>query len=256
LDRAYLISIPRDLRVEVPPYAPTGYSGGRDKINSAYEHGGGGAGGVQLLSMTLSNLLGVRFDGAALVDFEGFQGVVRALGGVDMCVEHRVVSEHVGFDEKGQYLDPKKGGKAVVYEVGCYEFSGWQALDYVRQRYSLPGGDYDRQKNQQKFLRALLTRARERGVATNPIKLDRLVRAVAGTLTVDTGGVPLDALVFALRGIRPDNITGITIPSEPTWIGNTSYIVAFDEAVNLYQAVADDNLAAWAQANPTWVNAF
>jgi LCP family protein required for cell wall assembly len=254
LDRAYLISIPRDLRVEIPPYAPTNFRGSRDKINAAYEYGGGGSGGVQLISMTLANLLGVRFDGAALVDFDGFQNVVKALGGVDMCIDHRVVSEHVGFDEDGKYLHPDRGGKAVVYEVGCRELNGWQALDYVRQRYSLPDGDYGRQRHQQQFLQALLVRARQQGVATNPIKLDRLIRTVFGTLTVDTGGVPLDALAFGLRDIRSDDIVGITVPSEPTWIGNTSYILPFDEALNLYQAIADDSLEAWADANPTWVN--
>jgi hypothetical protein len=60
------------------------------------------------MSMTLANLLNIRFDGAALVDFTGFQDVVKALGGVDMCVDHRVVSEHVGFDETGNYLQPAR----------------------------------------------------------------------------------------------------------------------------------------------------
>jgi LCP family protein required for cell wall assembly len=254
LDRVYLVSIPRDLRVEIPAYGPTGYHGGRDKINAAYLHGGGSAGGVRLLTITLAQLLGIRFDGAALVDFEGFQDVVKALGGVEMCVDHRVVSEHIGFDEKGNYLHPRDGGKAVVYEPGCQELNNWQALDYVRQRYSLPDGDYGRQRHQQQFLRALLERARERGLATNPIKLDQIIRAVAGTLTIDTGSVPLDQLAFGLRAIGPSDITGITVPSEPRWIGNTSYIVAFDEASALYEALAADDLEAWAQVNPKWVN--
>jgi LCP family protein required for cell wall assembly len=253
LDRVYLLSLPRDLRVEIPPFEPTGYRGGHEKINAAYEHGGGGTGGIQLLSMTVANLLGIRFDGAALVDFNGFQEVVKALGGVDMCIDHRVVSEHIGFDEKGEFLAPSDGGKAVVYEVGCRELNSWQALDYVRQRYSLPDGDYGRQRHQQQFLRALLVRARQKGYATNPIKLDRLIRAVAGTVTVDTGGVPLDALMFGLRGIGPDSIVGLALPSEPQWLGDTSYVIAFEEAAGLYRAIADDTVASWAAENPTWV---
>ena len=255
LDRVYLLSIPRDLRVEIPPYPLTGFQGSHEKINAAYQHAGGGSDGVQLLSMTLSSLLNIRFDGAALVDFTGFQDVVKALGGVDMCVDHRVVSEHVGFDSKGKYLHPNDGGTAVVYEVGCRQFNGWQALDYVRQRYSLPDGDYGRQRHQQQFLQALLRKARSQGIATNPIRLDRFIRAVAGTLTVDTGGMSLESLVFGLREIGTSDIVGVTVPSEPAWVGNTSYILPFEEeAAGLYQALAGDMLEAWADANPQWVN--
>jgi LCP family protein required for cell wall assembly len=255
LDRVYLLSIPRDLRVEIPPYPPTGFEGSHEKINGAFQHAGGGSDGVQLVSMTLANLLNIRFDGAAVVDFTGFQDVVKALGGVDMCVDHRVVSEHVGFDSKGKYLHPRDGGDPVVYEVGCREFNGWQALDYVRQRYSLPDGDYGRQRHQQQFLQALLRKARSQGFATNPIKLDRLIRAVAGTLTVDTGGMSLESLVFGLREVSPSDIIGITVPSEPQWLGNTSYIMPFEEeAAALYDALASDTLQGWADANPQWVN--
>lgn len=255
LDRVYLLSIPRDLRVQIPPYPPTGFAGSHEKINAAYQYAGGGSGGVQLVSMTLANLLNVRFDGAAVVDFTGFQDVVTALGGVDMCVDQRVVSEHVGFDSQGKYLHPRDGGVPVVYEVGCREFNGWQALDYVRQRYSLPDGDYGRQRHQQQFLQALLRKARSQGVATNPIKLDRLIRAVAGTLTVDTGGMSLESLVFGLREVSPSDIVGVTVPSEPTWIGNTSYVMPFEEEAGaLFDALATDTLAAWVDANPRWVN--
>jgi len=255
LDRVYLVSIPRDLRVEIPPYPPNGFEGSHEKINAAFQAAGGGSDGVQLVSMTVAKLLNIRFDGAAVVDFTGFQDVVKALGGVDLCVDHRVVSEHVGFDDKGKYLHPKDGGEAVVYEVGCREFNGWQALDYVRQRYSLPDGDYGRQRHQQQFLQAVLRKARAQGFTTNPIKLDRLIRAVAGTLTVDTGGMSLESLVFGLREIGPGDIIGVTVPSEPAWIGNTSYILPFEEeAASLYDAVAGDSLEAWVDANPQWVN--
>jgi LCP family protein required for cell wall assembly len=254
MDRVYLLSIPRDLRVEIPPFEQTGFHGARDKINAAFEYGGGGSGGIRLLSATLTKLLGIRFDGAGVVDFDGFKDVVRVLGGVDMCIDHRVVSEHMGFDNEGKFLAPHRGGRAVVYEAGCHHFDDWEALDLVRQRYSLPDGDYGRQKNQQRFLRALLSQAQKKGVLTNPLQMDRMIRAVAGTLTVDTNGASLADLVFSLRDIRPDSIVGLTVPSEPTWIGGTSYILAFQEAEGLYKAMVDDKVEDWAVANPTWTN--
>jgi anionic cell wall polymer biosynthesis LytR-Cps2A-Psr (LCP) family protein len=83
LKQAYLISVPRDLYVEIPPGA--GYQGGSDKINAAFEYGGGGQGGSQLLSATLTRLTGIRFDGAALIDFSGFKQVIDLVGGVRMA---------------------------------------------------------------------------------------------------------------------------------------------------------------------------
>jgi LCP family protein required for cell wall assembly len=255
LDRVYLISIPRDLRVEIPPFEATGFRGSFERANAAYEHGGGGMGGVQLLSATLANLIGIRFDGAALVDFNGFQDVVKALGGVEMCIDHRVVSAHLARSPTGELVHPRQGGTPIVYEPGCRELNHWQALDYVRQRYSLPDGDYGRMRHQQQFLQALLRRAREEGLTTNPLKLDRLIRAVAGTLTVDTGGTSLEALVFGLRDVRPSGITGIQVPSEPVMLGGASYIVPFEtESAALWKAIVDDTLDDWLVANPLWVN--
>ena len=90
---------------------------------------------------------------------------------------------------------------------------GAQALDYARQRYDLPGGDYDRQRHQQQFLKAIAQKATDAGLLTNPIKLDQVIRAVGGALTVDTNGVPLEDTVLALRGLRPDDLVGVKMPS-------------------------------------------
>jgi LCP family protein required for cell wall assembly len=238
MDRAYLISIPRDLRVEIPAFPDNNFAGSTEKINAAFNYGGGGVGGYQLLSKTLHELIGVTFDGAAIINFDGFQSAVSLLGGVDMCIDERTVSIHTGF----------------VYQPGCQHLAPWQALDYVRQRETLPNGDYDRQRHQQQFLKAIFTEALSRGVATDPIKLDRLIRAVGNSLTVDTNGTDLADLVFSLKNIQPSAVVGIRLPSYPTMIGNTSYVLPYDTATSLYEAVASDTLDAWVAANGSWVN--
>lgn len=254
LDKIYLVSIPRDLRVHIPAFPTTDFLGSYEKINGAYEHGGYGAGGVQLLSTTIADLAGIRFDGAAMVDFMAFQDVVKALGGVEMCVDHRVVSAHLARLPNGELGNPREGGEPIVYEPGCREFNHWQALDFVRQRYSLPDGDYGRMRHQQQFLQALLRKARAEGITSNPLQMDRLIRAVAGTLTVDTGGTSLDTLMLGLRDIRPANIIGVQIPSEPVMLGGISYIYPLDAAAGLFKALSEDNLDEWVAANPLWVN--
>ncbi|WP_436970723.1 LCP family protein [Micromonospora rifamycinica] len=237
LRQAYLISVPRDLLVAIPPDS-AGYGGGQDKINAAYEHGGGGEGGTRLLSATLTRLTGIRFDGAALVDFAGFRQVIDLLGGVRMCVDTEVRSIHTG----------------THFPVGCQQMDGAKALDYARQRYDLPNGDYDRQRHQQQMLRAMLDRAAQSHLRSDPVQLDRVLRAVGGSLTVDTNGVPLDELVFALRSLPADALHGVQLPSYPQTIDGISYVVLDQGGGGLFDAVRTDRLPDWSRANPRWVN--
>jgi LCP family protein required for cell wall assembly len=232
---AYLVSVPRDLLVAIPP--GNGFGGGQDKINAAYEHGGGGEPGTRLLSATLARLTGIRFDGAALIDFSGFRKVIDLLGGVRMCVDTEVRSIHTNR----------------VFQPGCQQMDGGEALDYVRQRYDLPGGDYDRQRHQQQLLRALLERASETSLRTNPVKLDQVIRAVGGSLTVDTNGVPLEDLVLALRDLPADALRGVQVPSHPQTIDQVSYVVLDNGGNGLFEAVRGTRVPEWARANPRWV---
>lgn len=238
LTRAYLISVPRDLLVQIPASAATGYPGGTDKVNAAFHHGGGDQGGAQLLSATLTRLTGIRFDGAALIDFSGFRRVVDLLGGVEICVDRRFQSVHSG----------------TVFEPGCQHMDGARALDFARQRYDLPGGDFDRQRHQQQLLRAMLDKAGKSSLLSNPGKLDQLIRAIGSSIVADTNGMPLDELVFALRGVRSDALAGVRLPAHPEEGADLSYVVLDEPAYDLFAAVRRADLPRWATANPGWVN--
>jgi LCP family protein required for cell wall assembly len=226
LREAYLISIPRDLLVPIPGHW-------EDKINAAYQ-----IDGVPLLSATLNDLTGIGFDGAAILDFGGFKEVVDAIGGLDICLDQQVHSIHTG----------------AVFPAGCQHLTGAQALDLARQRYDLPGGDFDRVRHHQRLIRAMVEQAADSDLLTDPLRLDRTIRAVGNALTVDTGGVPLSDLAFALRRLRADRITGITVPSYPQMIDGTSYVLAEPGASDLYRAVRESELAAWVSANRRWRN--
>ncbi|GHJ57302.1 hypothetical protein Nm8I071_66090 [Nonomuraea sp. TT08I-71] len=236
LRQAYLISVPRDLLVAIP--AAPGFGGGQDKVNAAYEHGGGGEAGARLLSATLTRLTGVRFDGAALVDFSGFKQVIDLLGGIRMCVDTPVRSIHT----------------KTLYDAGCQQMNGARTLDYVRQRYGLPDGDYDRQRHQQQMLRAVLDKAGETHLRSDPVKLDRVLRAVGGALTLDSNGVPLEDLLFALRGLPADALHGVQVPSYPQTIDQVSYVVLDNGGGGLFDALRGTRMPEWAVAHPRWVN--
>ncbi len=233
---AHLVSIPRDLLVDIPEFPPTEFYGSREKINAAFHFGGGSVGGVQLLSATLAQLANIKFDGAAVIDFGGFEKVIDLLGGVRLCVDTEVTSIHTNRH----------------FALGCQVFNGAEALDYSRQRYGLENGDYDRQRHNQQLLKAIFDTALHSGIVNNPVKIDQFIRALGASLTLDTGGATLTDMLIALRNLRPNAIVGITVPSYPETIGGTSFVVLNEEAKPLFHALATASLDQWTAANPQW----
>jgi polyisoprenyl-teichoic acid--peptidoglycan teichoic acid transferase len=229
-DMAFLISIPRDTWVSIPKYdnGTKVYRGGKDKINGAFAEGGYGLTGKEqrkhgttLLAGTIKQNWGITFDAAAIVDFVGFQEVVKVLGGVDMYVDQKTTSVHIGHDAQGNtktpfeqrdapgggtQLIPIRGVTPVVYEVGYQHLDAWQALDFVRQRETLPNSDYDRQRHQQQFIKALLKKIASKEVLGSPSTLNKVIEVVGRAMTIDTGPFGLDDWIFAMRGIDGDRL--------------------------------------------------
>lgn len=225
LDRAYLFSLPRDLVVDIPRFGDT-YGGGRNRLNAAMSFGSrvpgqnpDAARGFQLLATTIGDYTGIRrFDAGAMINFTGFHKIVDAMGGVDLYIERDVKSEHHRPD--GTHRAPNPNGPGFVgpqaeYKKGMAHLSGWQALDYVRQRYpknGVPDGDYGRQRHQQQFLKAMVDQAFSRDVVTNPIKLDRVLRAAGHAIIFNGRGHSVADFGFALRNLRSNSIVTVKLP--------------------------------------------
>jgi LCP family protein required for cell wall assembly len=259
MTRAFLVSVPRDLYYRIKPYPPTHYRGSTEKIDAALNFGG-----MPLMSQTIADLTGLRFNGAVEARFDGFKAAVQTLGGVDLCVDVKTVSVHVGHDRNGRYAAPytNTGGHPIpvpgvtpqVYYPGCQHLAAWQALDYVRQRELLPGGDYDRQRHEQQFIMAVLKQTASAGTLSDPIKLDRVVHQIGAGLTVDTNGTAVLDYMYALRAIKASTLVGLRAPSHPQMIGATSYVIGEAGMADLWKAIRDDTLDAYAAAHPDLVN--
>jgi LCP family protein required for cell wall assembly len=258
-DQAYLLSIPRDTIVDIPRFEKSHYGGGRDKINAAFyfgaQNGAGWSGGAQLMAQTIKRVTGISFDGAGIIDFAGFKGVIDALGTVHMCVDHEVKSVHYLYvDGKVTYVaDAKKmsGHKEpVVYEVGCREMKGWEALDYSRQRYGLPNSDYDRQRHQQQLIKAMAKKAMSTGVVTNPLKLRKILDAAGKAFTLDTGGVPIDDFIFTLKGVAANDLV-LLRTNNGTFASVQGGEGLTDTTMAMFRAVKSDTLAQFIAANPS-----
>ncbi|MCW3818735.1 LCP family protein [Micromonospora sp. DR5-3] len=234
LDRGYLFSLPRDLRVDIPAFPKAHYSGGTGKLNDAMSYGSRVSGqnpdaaqGFELLAKTVQQVTGIeRFDAGAIINFTGFRKIVDAMGGVDMYIERDVKSEHRQPDGTMRQLKPGGGGylgPQAEYKKGNAHLKGWQALDYVRQRYprnGVPDADYGRQRHQQQFVKAMVSQAFSADVVTNPVKLDRVLRAAGESLIFNGRGNSVVDFALALKGIRADSIQTIKLPGEGIGTGS------------------------------------
>jgi LCP family protein required for cell wall assembly len=276
-DSVFLTSIPRDTLVTIPADKKTKYGGGQGKVNAAfefgYQNGGGRDEGLALLAETVSNLSGgLKFNGAAIVNFDGFQSLVNALDGVDMCVDERTTSIHLGWNIKtgkesvpyninpdGTPASLKPGMRAQVYEVGCRHMAAWEALDYVRQRDLLANkdADYGRQRHQQQFIKAMLTKATSAGVITNPIKINGVLNSVGKAVSFYNNNVPLADWVFTLKGIKPSSMITLKVNNgqfHSQTIDGQSYEILDDNSKALLTAIGQDQVGPFVAQHPEMVN--
>jgi LCP family protein required for cell wall assembly len=230
-DKAYLVSIPRDLYVRVPESASASCdSGQRRKINASFAFGG-----LPLAVRTVECFTDVHIDHVVAIDFAGFKEVTDALGGVDLYVERDITSIHKPYRK---------------FQKGINHMNGAEALDWIRQRYQFPDGDFARMRHQQEFLKALMDKAVSTGTLANPAKLNAFLTSVTDALTVDEKFSLID-MALQFRGLRSDDLVFLTNPHKGTDMINGESVVVSDreKALAMYQAIAADRMAAWVEAN-------
>ncbi len=148
------VSIPRDLLVEIPGY-------GQDKINSAYNYGvkarpNDPVAGVALMRDTVEDAFGVPIDHYVLVDFNGFEAAVDAVGGIDLTLPKAIRDE--------AYPSADHSTQVVEFPAGPQHMTGEQALQYARIRN--PDSDDQRRERQFQVLLALFEKGQGIGSIT------------------------------------------------------------------------------------------
>jgi LCP family protein required for cell wall assembly len=261
-DQAYMISIPRDLIAHIPPDASMGFHGATTKINSAYAYGSmngrGWTGGAKLATKTVHELTGITFDGVIVIDFDGFKGILNAMGGVYMCVDKDMWSSHYTVDSHGKphYAtgDPTSPPKnALWFHKGCRQMAPWEALEYSRLRHS-SNGDYDRQRHQQQLLRAMAKKATSAGILTSPAKIGDILSAAGGSLKMDTHGVPVQDFVFGLKNLAGSDLVALKTNGGTfaTAAGGAGEGVT-QGTRDLFQAARQDTLGSFVLDHPSFL---
>jgi LCP family protein required for cell wall assembly len=218
---ASVISIPRDSWVPIPGH-------GYGKINAAFSYGG-----PSLAVETVEQLTGVRIDHLAVIDWDGFIALTDAVGGVDVDVPTTV------YDS----------ARNITWTAGRHHLDGAQALNYVGQRYGLPGGDLDRVARQQAFLRSLMQTALHQKMRKDPKMLYDFLDTVTQHLSVDSGWSisSMAKLVASLRDLRSANIGYLTAPVAGFGQEGDQSVVDLAQKADrqLWQAVSEDRMQQW-----------
>ena len=194
-----MVSIPRDTMVQLPGV-------GTAKINAAYFYDG--APGT---IAAVKDLTGVDIDHYVFIDFDGLMDLVNAIGGIDVYVDERI--------------DNPRAGHAVV-EEGQQHLDGEQALVLARNR-DYVDGDYTRVTNQRKVIMGIV----ERLMNAYASELAGLIQASTKCVQTDSG-IDFDWLYSLADQIRhtdiehPLEVKSTTLPSQPAYIGDVSYVVA------------------------------
>lgn len=201
-----ILNFPRDSWVSIPGYRTA-------KINEALY-----AGGPELLARTLENITGIHIDYWAMVGFQGFQGIVKELGGVKMNL---ATSVH----------DP--GGSGANLSAGKQVLKGYEALAYARTRHSFGEGDIARTRHQSDLLLALLKKLRGE-VDGNPASLLRWMDVTRRYALHSMGADELFRLGVLASQVKPSDVGNVTIPVSIGSVGAASVVFISPSASSIY----------------------
>ncbi len=188
---AGMLSIPRDLWVEVPGF-------GHNKINAAYQLGEGAqlpGGGAGLAVKTVEQFLGITINYYGQIDFYAFEHFIDLIGGVKIDVPSNIRVQLIG--EEGTRL----------IENGRQVLNGAYALAYARARHE-GDGDFDRARRQQEVILAVRQQLMRDEVITllitNGFRIYQdLSTGVNTNMTIDE----IFKLGFTLRNVEVSEIT-------------------------------------------------
>jgi len=192
----WLISIPRDMRANIP-------GRGHSKINNAYAYGK-----EQLAIDTVEELTGQKINYYMGVDFTGFRRIVDAMGGVWIDVPVEINDTEA---------DPSKGDKYSHVDAGYQLLDGNHAITFVRARHQFADQDFTRMKNQQRFFKAI---ADQIATKTSVAKIPRIVSTAAPYISTNMSLMDMLRTARAMKGAGRKNVYTTTPPG--SW--RTPYI--------------------------------
>lgn len=206
------LSLPRDLYVDssVEPrrlnevYAVAQYRAKNEKK------------GLQVVEDAVSDFTGVEIHYAAVIDFNIFEDVVDALGGIELFVPEDINDPY--------YPDENYGFQTFVIRKGIQNLDGETALKYARSRKT--SSDYDRARRQQDLLMAIKEKAQEKALFSDFDRLKEFYDIYKENVITDLGMTELVALSRVILDIDYSSAVVAVLHDDPTTKGGFLYTPA------------------------------
>ena len=193
--KVLLTTTPRDAYVQIPDGGADQY----DKLTHA------GIYGVETSMKTLENLYDVDIDYYARINFTSFMQLIDVLGGVEVNNDQAFVSKI------GNYEFPQ--GKITLNSA--------QALGFVRERYSLQGGDADRGRNQQKVIAAIINKLASVNSITN---FSNIINSLQTSIQTN---MPLDTMMQLANTQLSSGSSFVVTSQDVTGTGSTGQLPSY-----------------------------
>jgi LCP family protein required for cell wall assembly len=213
------VAIPQDTVVNVP-------GAGARTLAYALEKGG-----PSLLVQAVSQVTGVAINHYARIDFNHITSFVNAIGGVDVTIPRATSS----FGH--------------TFKAGVNHLTGITAIYYAREP-SL--SDQNRTLRQANFVRAVLIKVADDHLVTNPLTMIRVLNSITSALTVDSNMTNSEIESLARNFGRLGGSAG-TFVVAPTHTVNGNLVLSAPVAGQLWTAIKQDSIAAFAEQHPDTV---
>lgn len=204
-----LISIPRDTLVEI--------DGKNQKINAAHA-----IGGVNYSVAAVETLLGIKIDYYGKINYEGFDKVINAIGGIDMDI-----TRQMDYDDPMQDL-------SIHFDKGTsVHLDGKKAEEFFRWRKNTDGsgfenGDLGRIQNQHLFISKVMEKVKSPIIV---IKIPSILAAIKGSVETNMDANEILKYGYIFATIDDAKFSMDTIKGDLKDVAGVSYVV-YNEAQN------------------------
>ena len=221
--RAAMISLPRDMWVQIPGYADNRINVA-NFLGDAYKYPGGGP---ALAKKTVEANFGLKIDYYARINFRGFEKVVDTLGGIDVNVEQPIIDN--------EYPTEDYGFMRVYIPAGRQHMNGTVALQYARSRHS--ENDFGRAHRQQVVLMAIKDRALQLDVIP---KLPTLMNTFKDMVDTDMPPQEILRLAAMAKDIRDNSVSTLVIDDKlaPPFVGEGGADLLMPNRPEIRKAIA------------------
>lgn len=234
-----LLSLPRDL------YAPIPDTHLYTKLNSLYQYGLSQGIGIAPLRAAVENITGQTIHYFFVLDFDGFEKTVDALGGISV-------------DVLRDFYDPSYPGKNYSYETFTIK-KGWQtlngatALKYVRERHNDPEGDFGRAKRQQQIIQAIKDKAFSLGTFFNIFAVNKMLDALGESVKTDMTLDEMESFIGLAKTLDTENVSSVVVDA---WQKESLLRVSHIQVGSVAAFILVPRVGNWSEINDVSENIF